>query len=454
MTTATDAIVGREEELALVDGALASLDDERGWIVEISGEAGIGKTRLLAELCARAEGRGALVLLGRAAEFERSVPFAAVVDAFDAHLAGAPLERLAIGPGELRTELEAIFPALGGDGSGAHRVHEERYRSYRAVRELLERLAGERPVVLALDDLQWADDASAELLSALVHKPPRGAVMLALAGRTGRLPGALDVAVGAAERGEGVTRIRLGPLGADAAARMLSGRVPDARRQAVFEAAGGNPFFMEQLARMAGEGGGEDGGARLGLPPAVSAALAQEIGALPAQARSLLQAAAVVGERFEPDLVAEVAEVDEEEALAALDELLDRELVRPTEVPRRFAFRHQLVWRAVYEGTKGGWRLAAHRRASDALAARGAPAAERAHHVEHAARRGDETAVRVLREAGQAVAASAPATAARWYRAALRLLPDGPGREDARRALLADLASALRGSGDLKGCRD
>ena len=238
---------------------------------------------------------------------------------------------------------------------------------------------------------------------------------------------------------------------------MLDGRVPEPQRRSVFQLGAGNPFYMEQLARVAGslptEGDAGDPG-RLEVPPVVSTALAHEIAALPDQARALLQAAAVAGERFEPDLVAEVAEMPEGDALDALDELLDRELVKPTEVPRRFAFRHQLVWRAVYEGTKGGWRLAAHRRAADALAARGAPAVERAHHVEHAAPRGDAEAVAVLREAGRATAPRAPATAARWFRAGLHLLPDGPEHEDARRDLLVELASALRGSGDLDGCRD
>ncbi|HEX8085751.1 MAG TPA: AAA family ATPase [Solirubrobacteraceae bacterium] len=454
MSTVTEPIVGRDGELASLARALDGVAAGEPQLVEITGEAGIGKTRLLDELCARAEQADCLVLRGAAAEFERNVPFAPVVDALDAHLSTLPLERLGIGAGDARSQLEAIFPALGADRSAARGVHEERYRSYRAVRELLEALARARPLILALDDLHWADDASIELIGALVHRPPAAAVVLALAGRANQLPDAIEAAIGAAERRGAAACIRLGPLSADAAARMLDGRVPEAQRHEVFAAAGGNPFYMEQLARVAGARPAERGGDGLGLPPAVASALAQEIGALPENVALLLRAAAVAGERFEPDLVAEVAEVEEAAALDALDELLDRELVRPTEVPRRFAFRHQLVWRAVYEGTKGGWRLAAHRRAAEALAARGAPAAERAHHVEHAARRGDEDAVAVLADAGRSIAASAPATAARWFRAALRLLPDGPEHEDARRSLLVELASALRGSGDLDGCRD
>jgi len=123
-------------------------------------------------------------------------------------------------------------------------------------------------------------------------------------------------------------------------------------------------------------------------------------------------------------------------------------------VPRRFAFRHPLVWRAVYEGAKGGWRLAAHKAAGEALAARGAPAAERAHHVEQAAIRGDLEAIAVLRQAGEAIAYRTPGAAARWFRAALRLLPEGREHDEERRSLLVELASALRGSGDLGACRE
>jgi DNA-binding CsgD family transcriptional regulator len=453
------ALVGRDGELAELDGALQDLGDRASLqLVEISGEAGIGKTRLLDDLCRRAEERGCVVLRGRAAEFERGVPFAPVVDALDAYLATLDPGRLRLPQGELRDELGAIFPSLRTERTPLTGVHDERYRAYRAVRELLERLAVTRPFVIAIDDLQWADDASAELIAALLDRPPAAAVLLALAGRSGQLPAPLEARVGAAERRAGAHRLRLGPLREQEAAEMLGGRLEPDRRRSVYELGGGNPFYMEQLARAARgpEARAGDGFelSELELPPAIAAALAEELGALPEPRRRLVQAAAVAGERFEPDLVADIAGVDEPAVLDALDDLLERELVRPTEVPRRFAFRHPLVWRAVYLGSKGGWRLAAHRAAADALAGRGAPAAERAHHVEQAARRGDLEAVAVLREAGEANAHRTPGAAARWFRGALRLLPEGPAHDEQRRGLLVELASALRGSGDLGACRE
>ena len=108
--------------------------------------------------------------------------------------------------------------------------------------------------------------------------------------------------------------------------------------------------------------------------------------------------------------------------------------MRATDVPRRFRFRHPLVRRAVYDGAPGGWRLGAHERAAAALAAAGAPAAARAHHVERYARLGDMDAVAVLRDAGLAADQALPASAAHWFGAALRLLPAGRRRRAPRPA--------------------
>ena len=121
----------------------------------------------------------------------------------------------------------------------------------------------------------------------------------------------------------------------------------------------------------------------------------------------------------------------------AVDELLGLDLIRATDVPRRFRFRHPLVRRAVYEGTAGGWRLGAHERCAEALAARGASAAARAHHVERSARQGDLAAVALLRDAGEATARLAPQSAARWFGGALRLLPQTAPTQDRVELLLA-----------------
>jgi DNA-binding NarL/FixJ family response regulator len=153
----------------------------------------------------------------------------------------------------------------------------------------------------------------------------------------------------------------------------------------------------------------------------------------------------VAGDPFSLDLAAAAATTPEAAAMDALDELLDLDLVRTTDMPRRFRFRHPLVRRAVYEATAAGWRLGAHERCAEALAANGTSGAARAHHVERSARQGDLAAVAVLRAAGEKAARLAPESAARWFAAALRLLPEtapAPERVDLLRARAGALAAA------------
>ena len=137
------------------------------------------------------------------------------------------------------------------------------------------------------------------------------------------------------------------------------------RHAAIFSESGGNPFYALQLARAARFPGaqliGGPHGAGRRLPRTVAAALVEELDALTAPARMLLDAGSIAGDPFEPELACAIAELSPDAGLAALNKLLAARLLHPTAVPRRFAFRHPLVRRAVYESTGGGWRLAAQR---------------------------------------------------------------------------------------------
>jgi DNA-binding NarL/FixJ family response regulator/tetratricopeptide (TPR) repeat protein len=440
--------VGRETELEQIEAALDALAGGRSGCVALEGEPGIGKTRLLSELRRRAEDRGFLVLAGSAAEFERDVPFSVWVDALDAYVASQQLALDRVWDSELVDELADVLPAVRRRADARDSVADERYRAHRAVRKLLELLAGSRPLALVLDDLHWSDGASIELLAALLRRGPDASVLLALGFRRGQLAGRLPAALAV----QSARRILLEPLSQTQAGELL--RELDARSvAAIYAHGGGNPFYLEQLARgrdgslIAAAGGN---GAR-GVPSAVAASLAEELASLSAPERALLEAAAVAGEPFEPDFAAAIAGLPPAEGLACLDALLAVDLVHPTAVPRRFVFRHPLVRLAVYESTRGGWRLAAHARAAAVLAARGATATERAHHVEQAASPGDEAGIALLLQAAVETAPRAPSAAARWFQAALRLVP-GTDRErhvDVRVAL----ARTLRSLGELERCR-
>src|SRR6185369_9641547 len=174
------SLVGRRVELDALDAALAGLEQGAAQTVEIAGPAGIGKSRLLAELAARAEARGHVVLSGSGAELEQDLPFWVFVDALDDYVEGMDPRRLArLEPG-VRAELAQVLPSLAADATATDGAIHERYRVHRAMRELLEQLAATKPLVLILDDLHWADAASIDLLVALLYRPPAAGVLLAV----------------------------------------------------------------------------------------------------------------------------------------------------------------------------------------------------------------------------------------------------------------------------------
>ena len=417
-------LVGREPELAALQAAVGEVAGGATRFVALSGEPGIGKTALLEALVPVAADAGLLVLRGRAAEQDRDVPFGLAVDALDDAVAALHASRVAALPGELA----AVLPAVAGTGATAVPAA-QRFRLHRALRDLLEELAGPAPLALVLDDLHWADEASLEWVLHALRRPARAAHLLVVALRAVEpLPRVLEAGRGL----PGIQHLQIGPL-PDADAARLLGEVGDAQRRRILAEAGGNPLFLDGLSRTAADGAF--------LPPDVAAVVQLETRALPPASRALLDGAAVAGDPFDFELAAAAAGLDD--AAAALDRLVAADLVRATGDGLRF--RHPLVRRAVYDAAPPGWRRHAHARAAEALAARGAPPVALAHHVEQSARVGDAAAAATLAAAATASAGSAPATAGRWWSAALRLQPGaGP---DERLRLLLGLAEAEAGAG-------
>lgn len=450
-------LVGREAQLEALGAALDGLAQGAPAAIEVAGEPGIGKSRLLAELEALADARGCLVLRGTASEFERDLPFWVFVDALEEYVLSLDPQRLDFLDDAARADLAQVLPALSPEAAPGPLLQDERYRIHRALSALLERLARQTPLVLLLDDLHWADSGSVELLGAVLRRLPAAPLLLVVALRPRQASERLAATLERGRRAGSLTRLELGELTLQEARQLLAGALDGDEAAAIYRSSGGNPFYLEQLARTAG-GGGEGGpplAVRLGgveVPSSVVNALAEELALLSDDARRALEGAAVVGDPFEPELAAAAAAMSEPATLAGLDELLRRDLARPTDVPRRFRFRHPLVRRAVYEASPGGWRLTAHERSAAALAARGASAASLAHHVEQAGRQGDREAVAVLRRAGDALASRAPAGAARWFGAALRLLPDSAGWQE-RVDLLTTLAGAQAATGQFEDAR-
>ena len=455
MAASVGQLVGRTDEVALLEGALAEALAGQAAVVEVAGDPGLGKSRLLTEIGRRAEERGCLVLLGRASELESDLPYGIFVDALDEYLLTLDRDWLAELDREYAGELAQTFASVPRSDGAASTVLDERYRAHRAVRALLGALAGEHPLVLLLDDLHWADPASVDLVASLLRRPPHAPVLVVLALRTRQAPPRLATALDHSLRAGQLTRIELRPLRETDVDALLGPDVDRARARSVYAESGGNPFYLEQLVRAASQSrqsvapGVDEAlfvdGAE--LPRGVAIALGEELAGVSAAARRLLDAASVVGDPFELELAATTGDLVEPDALDALDDLLTAALLHPTDAPRRFRFRHPIVRRAVYDATGRGWRLDAHRRVAEALAVRGASAAARAHHVAQSARFGDREAIALLREAADSSAQRAPASAARWYRIALDLLPAGDDHQQERIDLLEGLAGVLAGVG-------
>lgn len=456
--------VGRHEERRLIERSLTQLRRGAARVIEIVGEPGIGKTRLIAELCERAGQGGQRVLVVRTLGPERQTPPVTVIEAVGdgsvAPLDPRSLERL---DAELVDSLAAIFPSLltprtNADGAPMVKQRVERHRLHRAVRMLLEELAVPPGLVLVFDDVHEADEASVELITHLLRYPPRAGVLVALAYRPRQVSARLAAALAVAGWDGLVERLELGPLTVEEVDELLGSGVGRLQRRVLHQASGGNPFYLEALASACGEAAYSlkcgDTGALGSVPSVVQEVVRDEFDALSATGRLVAQVAAVVGDPFEPELVAEVVGLEEAETLAVIDELLGRDLVRPVGSSRRFSYRHPLLRNAVYEAADAQWRRTAHARAAAALETRNDSTVARARHVERTAEVGDETAIAVLVEAASATMPWAPSDAAHWLQAAARLLPEQEKDALRRLELLVESAKALGLAGRLRDSRD
>jgi DNA-binding CsgD family transcriptional regulator len=466
MSVVRGSLIGRDSELRLLGAAVRAAARGTAQIAGIAGEPGIGKTRLLGELATLAAAHGLRVLSGRAAEFEREVPFALVVDALDDAVRDSG--RLG-GLDERERRLAGeIFPALR-TGAGFPRPPQprtpmagralQRYHHFRALRSMLEHLAAPGGLALLLDDVHWADPTSVELVEHLLRHPPAGPILIALGYRPAQVPPRLAAALAQGHQ-DRTHLVSLGPLTGSEAARLLGPDIEPAQAVRLHRISGGNPMYLEALRRTGPAPGAairtmDDLDAGLSMLPAeVRAALAAEIEAVTPRARLVASAAAVCGHESEPTVLAAVAETTTAHVLDGLDELAARDVLQAVSTTGRFRFRHPLVRHVVYASSAAGWRLGAHARAAGYLARVGAPASARAHHVARAAVPGDAEAAATLIDAARAVGAQAPATAVEWLQAGLRLLPDGqlaglPTRLD----LLAELARRQGASGYLSDAR-
>jgi DNA-binding CsgD family transcriptional regulator len=442
--TTAQGVVGRGVDLATAHAALDALAAGHAASLVVEGEAGIGKSHLVAVVVEAAQPLGVTVLRGQAHPFERTRPFGVVASALG-------LRRQATDPRKA-----ALAALLAGDGAG-QATGDVQYRVVEEVVDLVEACCADRPVVLVAEDVHWADAASLGTLSALVRRLPLSPLLVVVTVRPAPLP-ADAVRLVDDLTDAGASTLRLGPLDPDdllaLAAERLGGR-PGPRLAGMLGGAGGNPLLALALLRSLEDEGmlraGEDGieATSTELPSALGELVARRLRDLPDRTLDLLRVAAVLGDAVWLRDVAAVARLPVTDVVNGLVPAYDAHLL--DEAEDRVTFRHQLVHDAIHQHIPTPARRALHREAAVALMAGGAEPLDVADHLVLGAERGDDEAVAWLLAAAREAGGRSPSVAVDLLRKAEALLPGGHPDAD---AVSAEIVQAMLRAGQVTEASD
>jgi DNA-binding SARP family transcriptional activator len=468
-------LVGRQPELEELERLWAQARDSdplqrrrserrsEGSVALLTGDPGIGKTRLVAEIARRAHERGAFVLAGRSPQ-DALVPYQPFVEALRHYVLNVPFAQLRSSAREYGAELARLVPELRRRAPELPPPLEgepetERYRLFEAVVGLLTEISASAPVLLVLDDLQWADRPTLLLLRHLARAPDSGRVLVLGSYRATEteIDGFAE-ALAELRRERLVTQIEVKGLAEAETAELVRIRVGGGPSRsfcrALHEETEGNPFFIEEIVRHLAEAGvrTDHAGARelqrSGLPQGVKDVIARRLSRLDEQALEWLRVAAVIGRDLDATLLERVVSLNEDEFLNALDAALATGLV--VESPAkggRYSFSHALIRETLYEGMSAPRRARIHRRVGEALETEGADkhlTALALHFTRAAGSQDAEKAIEYATRAGQqATEMLAHEEAAEHYTRALevqeRFEPDATARRSELLLLLGEV---------------
>ena len=435
-TVVSPVFVGRRGDLEAVADAFAQARQGEPAVVIVSGEAGVGKTRLIEEAGTAAREAGGRLIAGGCVELGGdAMPLSPLAEALRSLAHQVPPEALDELLGSARPELARLVPELDPDRT-ATELNGERPQTAQLLELVLgavARAGRDRPLVVVFEDLHWADRSTLELVTLLVRGLHDTQVLLVLTYRSDELHRAhpLRRLVGGWDRSRSVRRLQLERLERDEVGAQLEGILaepPDAALvDRVFERSDGNPFLVEEVAGAVLAGA--DPGA---LAPSLHDVLLARAEHLSDDARHVLRMVSAAGSWAPDELVAAVALLDDDRLYAALREAVEQQLLVVDASGRGYAFRHSLARDALYEDLLPGERVRLHAAygqaldAAPALAGSGLEAAAMLAyhwHAAHDVRRALAASVAAGREAA---ATFAPAEAQRHFERALALWPQVP----------------------------
>ncbi len=379
-------LVGRETEWSLLQDWWTSVRRGEGRFLLVDGDAGIGKTRLVADLARAVEEEGALVLWGRCDE-EPVAPFPPFAEALGRYFSSLSADRIGQMPDWQLTELSRLVLRLReyapSQEEDAGDPESERFRFFGAVTATLNEMSAGRTILFVVDELHWADQPTLLLLRHVLRNVDDG--------QLGVIGVYIDTEVPADHRlrslladsrsDHAVEAVHLRGLNQEAVEELVKGsdRVSADLVPQLFRLTDGNPLFLDELLRQIGyrEGGGRGEGdapvpPNLAPPEAIRELVARRVSRLPEDVIYLLQAAAVAGPECEASIVTEAAELPADRGLDAFDRAEESRLLRRIgEMGDRYAFSHTLVRDAIYSELLRGRRVRYHHKI--------AVATERAH---------------------------------------------------------------------------
>lgn len=443
----TSAPLERAAELSALESVVAGAVEGTGGLVVVEGPAGIGKSRLIAEMAASAEFLGARTLRARGTELERSFAFGGALQLFEPAVASlTPEHRSMILRGAAALADPLLRPEKAGQLPGP--THE--FSVIHGLYWLAANLAEDRPLLLVVDDAHWLDEPSLQVCGYLARRIAELPIALVIAMRPSEPPpaGELLDAICALPHAVVLRPAPLSPDGVRSLTAAVVGREPDARFVATCEElTGGNPYLLtELLGAAAGDGlqaTAEDAERLTQLAPeGVLRAVATRLAALPDVATSLARAAAVLGDDANLRHAAALAGIELDTALEVADRLSAADVLRPGEP---LVFCHPLIAAAVGSALPARARGQLHLRAAELLREDGAAVERIATHLLAAPATGSAWVVDALRRAAErALAFGAPAIAV----AALRRALAEPPQAGDRRELLMELGRAEARAGE------